>query len=223
PFEEVAQLIARAGGGSAQGDASNPMVARLAELATNRQVGHGDDEDAHYRKKLVVNGVRALLAAIAMQQPLVVVVDGLQWADKSSFDLFVDIIKSPDPLPILLLLVARPDDRAVTLLEGIVRIELKGLSTDEQVRLVETRLGVREGVRAVCADLMPRVGGNPFFLLEMVDALLERGTLEIRETESEGEPLPVLVRSERADKDGAGGMKGLPSTLEQLLADRLQE
>ena len=33
------QLIARAGGGAAQGDASNPMVARLAELATNRQVG----------------------------------------------------------------------------------------------------------------------------------------------------------------------------------------
>jgi serine/threonine protein kinase/tetratricopeptide (TPR) repeat protein len=223
PFEEVAQLIARAGGGSAQGDASNPMVARLAELATNRQVGRADDEDAHYRKKLVVNGVRALLASIAMQQPLVVVVDGLQWADKSSFELLVDIIRSPDPLPILLLLVARPDDRAMALLEGIVRIELKGLSTEEQVRLVETRLGVREGVRAVCADLMPRVGGNPFFLLEMVDALLERGALEIRETESEGELVPVLVRSERAERDGAGGMKGLPSTLEQLLADRLQE
>ncbi len=208
PFEEVALLIARAGEGAAQGDASNPMVARLAELATNRQMGargQEDDEDAHYRKKLVVNGVRALLAAIAMEQPLVVVVDGLQWADKSSFDLLIDIIRSPDPLPILLLLVARPDDRAVALLEGIVRIELKGLSTEEQVRLVETRLGVQEGVRAVCADLMPRVGGNPFFLLEMVDALLERGALEIREVETDGEMLPVLVRSERADRDGAGG------------------
>jgi len=223
PFEEVAQLIARAGGGSAQGDASNPMVARLAELATNRQVGHGDDDDAHYRKKLVVNGVRALLAAIAMQHPLVVVIDGLQWADKSSFELIVEIIKSPDPLPILLLLVARPDDRVAALLEGIVRIELQALGAEEQIRLLETRLGVREGVRAVCADLMPRVGGNPFFLLEMVDALLEKGALEIREIEAEGEMRPVLVRSERADRDGAGGMKGLPSTLEQLLADRMAE
>ncbi len=223
PFEEVAQLIARAGGGSAQGDESNPMVARLAELATNRQVAQGDDEDAHYRKKLVVNGVRALLAAIAMQQPLVVVVDGLQWADKSSFELLIEIIQAPDPLPILLLLIARPDDRVDSPLEGIVRIELTGLSTDEQVRLVETRLGVHAGVRAVCADLMPRVGGNPFFLLEMVDALLERGVLEIREAVANGEMQPVLVRSERADRDGAGGMKGLPSTLEQLLADRLQE
>ena len=60
PFDEVAQLIARAGGGAAQGDATNPMVARLAELATNRaDRRHGDDDDAHYRKKLVVSGVRA--------------------------------------------------------------------------------------------------------------------------------------------------------------------
>src|SRR6185369_16014421 len=29
PFDDVVELIARAGGGSAQGDASNPMVARL--------------------------------------------------------------------------------------------------------------------------------------------------------------------------------------------------
>ena len=223
PFEEVAQLIARAGGGSAQGDASNPMVARLAELATNRQVGRGDDEDAHYRKKLVVNGVRALLAAIAMQQPLVVVIDGLQWADKSSFELLVDIIKSPDPLPILLLLVARPDERVASPLEGIVRIELRALGAEEQIRLLETRLGVREGVRAVCADLMPRVGGNPFFLLEMVDALLEKGALEIREIESDGELRPILVRGERAERDGADSLKGLPSTLEQLLADRMAE
>jgi predicted ATPase len=27
---------------------------------------------------------------------------------------------------------------------------------------------------------MPKVAGNPFFLLEMVDALLERGALEIQ-------------------------------------------
>ena len=54
---------------------------------------------------------------------------------------------------------------------------------------VEARLGVREGVRQVCADLMPKVAGNPFFLLEMVDALLERGALELREAEGSEEPL----------------------------------
>ncbi|MEO6417871.1 MAG: protein kinase [Polyangiaceae bacterium] len=221
PFDDVVRLIGRAGGGAAQGDASNPMVARLAELATNRQLGGGGDEDPTYRKKLVVTGLRTLFAAIAMQQPLVLVVEGLQWADKQTHEVLTDIIKSDDPLPILILLVSRTEDRSAGLLDGIVRIEIQGLSAEEQVRLVEMRLGVREGVRQVCADLLPRVGGNPFFLLEMVDALLERGTLEIKEiVDANGEPQHVLARSARA---GEGGFQGLPQTLEQLLGDRVRE
>jgi tetratricopeptide (TPR) repeat protein len=101
-----------------------------------------------------------------------------------------------------------------------MRTELRGLTPDEQVRLVEARLGVRDGARQICADLLPRVGGNPFFLLEMIDALLERGALEIRETSGEpGERHAVLARTSRAD----AGFDALPSTLEQLLGDRIQE
>src|SRR5690606_38207443 len=113
--------------------------------------------------------------------------------------------------PCLLVLVTRPDERVASSLEGKVRIELHGLSSEEQIRLVETRLSVKEGVRQVCSELMPRVGGNPFYLLEMVDALLERGVLEIRDD--------VLERPGAAELDALG----LPSTLEQLLADRIQE
>lgn len=216
-YDEIAHLIARAGGGSAQPDITNPMVARLAEIAANQQSGpssqqaQGEDEDAHYRKKVLVSGIRHLVAAIALDQPLVLVIEGLQWADKPTLDLVAEILKTPDPLPVLLVLVTRPDDRVAPLLEGKVRIELHALSSEEQIRLVEARLSVRDGVRQVCAELMPRVGGNPFYLLEMIDALLERGILEIRDD--------TLVRPHGADLDSMG----LPSTLEQLLADRIQE
>jgi serine/threonine protein kinase/tetratricopeptide (TPR) repeat protein len=218
PFDLVCELIARAGGGTAQGDGSNPMVARLAELATNRLPPPGHDEDPHYRRKMVVSGVRHMLAAIAMQQPLVIVIEGLQWGDRASLDLLVEIMKAPTPLPILVVLVSRPEERVMPILQEAVRIELRGLSADEQVRLVEARLGVRDGVRSICAELMPRVGGNPFFLLEMIDTLLERGALEIREEPTEsGEVGHVLGRAERGD------FHELPSTLEQLLGDRLRE
>ncbi len=218
PFEEVAQLIARAGGGSAQGDAtSSPIVARLAELATNRLMGGADDQDASMRRKVLMTGVRSLLGAIALQQPVVVIVESLQWADKASLELLGDLMRRDDPLPLLIVFVTRPDERVTPLLEGIVQIELAGLSSDEQVRLVENRLGVREGVRQVCADLMPRVAGNPFFLLEMVDALLERGTLEIREVGEGADRHTVLVHAKKE------GLSSLPSTLEQLLEDRLRE
>ena len=213
PFTDVAARIASVGGGAAQGDASNPMVARLAELATNRQLARGgDDDDAHYRKKLVVNGVRMLLAALALEQPLVLVIDGLQWADKASLELFGDLAKlRRDPLPILLVLVTRPDERVAAVLEGQVRIELRGLTPDEQVRLVENRFAVRSGAREVCAELVPRVGGNPFFLLEMIDALIERGAIEQKDD--------ALVRPESGELRG----RELPSTLDQLLSDRVRE
>ena len=141
PFDEVAALIAHAGGGAAAGaDATSPMVARLTELATNRQIA-GGDEDAHARRKIILAGVRNLLAAIALTQPLVLVVEGTQWADKASLDVLGDIIHASDPLPIFVVLVTRPDDRVLHVLSGAMRIELRGLTPDEQVRLVETRLG----------------------------------------------------------------------------------
>src|SRR6185369_15361077 len=126
--------------------------------------------------------------------PVVIVIDGLQWADRPSLELLQDLLARKDARPILVLLVTRPDDRVAPFLEGMVRIELRGLSADEQIRLVEARLGVRQGVAAVCRELVPRVAGNPFFLLEMIDALLERGTLEIVDNAAaagEGEGGPV--------------------------------
>jgi tetratricopeptide (TPR) repeat protein len=220
PFDEVAELIAKAGGGSATGDASSPMVARLTELATNRRVEGGADDDAHGRKKQIVAGLRNLLAVIAMAQPLVLVVDGLHWCDKASLDAFAEVVQAGDPFPIFVLLVTRPEERIAHATQGIIRLELRGLTQDEQVRLVETRLGVREGVRQICAELLPKVGDNPFFLLEMVDALLERGALEIRETSVDGdEGVSALVRTDRED----AGFTALPSTLEQLLGDRIRE
>jgi serine/threonine protein kinase/tetratricopeptide (TPR) repeat protein len=211
-YEDMALLIARAGRSSADRDETSPVVARLAEIAANQQLPHGsEDEDAHYRKKLLVGGVRHLVAALALEQPLVCVFDGLQWADKPTLDLLTELLKQQDSLPVLVVLVTRPDDRVAHLVEGKVRIELHGLSSEEQIRLVEARLNVKGGVRQVCAELMPRVGGNPFYLLEMIDALLERGVLEIK-----GD---ALVREGGGELDAMG----LPSTLEQLLADRIHE
>jgi len=220
PFDQVVALIAKAGGGAAGGDASSPMVARLAELATNRQMAGSVDEDAHARRKQIVAGVRNLLAIIALAQPLVLVVDGMHWCDKASLEVFAEIVHASDPVPIFALLVTRPDERTATATQGLMRLELRGLTPDEQVRLVETRLGVRDGARQVCADLLPKVGDNPFFLLEMLDALLERGALEIHEKTGEGdERVSTLVRTARED----AGFAALPSTLEQLLGDRIRE
>ncbi|MFO0551901.1 MAG: protein kinase [Polyangiaceae bacterium] len=193
------------------------LISRLAEVATGKQAQTADEESAHYRRDLLLIAVRVLLGALAAEQPLVIVVDGLSWADRPSLEIVQDLLRREEQLPILVLLVTRPDERVLPFLEGPVRVELRGLSAEEQVRLVEARLGVREGVAAVCGDLLPRVAGNPFFLLEMVDALLERGTLEIHERPDGHHEL------RRSERPGVDRIEALPSTLEQIIGDRLAE
>ena len=190
------------------------IASRLAELCTGKHDESTEDEAAGYRRDLIVTGVRQLFGAMARTQPLVIVIDSLQWADRPSLELLQELLRRSDPVPVLLVLISRPDDRVAPFVAHLVQIELRGLSHEEQMRLVEARLGVREGVATVCGELVPKVAGNPFFLLEMIDALLERGTLEIVEREGGRHE---LIRHDR------GGDAGLPSTLEQLIGDRLRE
>jgi len=192
------------------------VARRLAELATGVVPEAVDEAEFLRNQRAVARGLRHLMASCARERPLVLVVEGSHWCDLASVQIIVELTRIDDPLPLLWIFVGRPHDRFALDVERLVRLELHGLTTEQQVRLLQTRLGVSQGVEQVCADLLPRAAGNPYFLLEMVDALLERGVLEIQEAATGG---AALVRSERTmDPLGA-----LPSTLEQLIADRIAE
>lgn len=215
PLEAAIGLVHTALGEWGNPDEEQAMAERMAELAIGSATKAQDDgEDAHNRA-LLFSGFRHLLARAASEGPLVVVLDGLQWCDQQTLELVSELVHTEEPLPMLVLLVTRPDERSARYIAGLVRIDLAGLSTENQARLLQARLGVGPGVERVCADVLPRAAGNPFFLLEIVDALLERGVLEIRE---DGEGKQSLERVEVA-----GSVVTLPSTLEQLIADRLAE
>ncbi len=216
PLVQAKAAIAEVLGDLVEEQKTEDIIDRMSELATGRIAEAADEADAALHRRLLATGVRHFFARAAEQSPLVIMLDGLQWVDLPSLELLTGLVRRADPLPILLLMVTRPDERVTPFVEGIVRIELAGLSPENQVRLVEAHIGASTGVAEACADLVPRAAGNPFFLLEMVDALLERGALDLKEHES-GQV--SLVRSERADQQG----EALPSTLEQLIADRLNE
>jgi serine/threonine protein kinase/tetratricopeptide (TPR) repeat protein len=195
---------------------ADEIIRRMSELATGRVAPAADEAEAALNRRLLNSGLRHFFARAAQQSPLVVSVDGLHWIDIASLELLVSLVRRADPLPILVLLITRPDDRVMSYVEGIVRVELTALSSENQVRLVEAHIGASAGVEEACADLIPRAAGNPFFLLEMVDALLERGKLDLKEDESGQVTLVRVTQPGDADQS-------LPSTLEQLIADRLNE
>ncbi|MBI4704467.1 MAG: protein kinase [Deltaproteobacteria bacterium] len=226
-FAQALEKLRQKLGVSAPDGKTGRLLARLAELASGNAPAQ-DEDAASYEHELVLRAVRVLFGSLARQQPVVIAIDGVQWADRASLQLLARVLARPEPLPILTLLVTRPDERVAPFLEGLMRIELRGLDSEEQVRLVQARLGVREGVAAVCRELVPRVGGNPFFLLELVEALLERGALEIADRPIPGgdegsagqSSDPVLLRHEDRIEQSPDA---LPGTVEQLVGDRLRE
>jgi serine/threonine protein kinase/predicted ATPase len=213
---EVRELLASAIHEGDEDPDAEEIIRCLTEICTGQVHMASDDADAARTRKLIALGVRRLVALATEMAPMVIVLDGLQWTDRQSLEIFTDFLRRAEALSVLALLTTRSDDRVTPYIDGLVRVELRGLSPENQIRLLQARLGVSEGVVQVCADLVPRAAGNPFFLLEMVDALLERGLLEIRERPD--------GKQELFQNDRSGhSVLPLPSTLEQLIADRLNE
>ena len=149
--------------------AGEQVLAAVAPLLGGRLSG---DVGAVSREQLF-DAAAALLDALAARQPLVVVVDDLQWIDDASAALLHFVARRlADPVrPVLFAAAARSgevDDNAAAkgLLQSLarertlLRLELQPLAEDEVRRWLGHRLA---DVSAALRDS----GGNPLFLVEL--------------------------------------------------------
>ncbi|HET8632200.1 MAG TPA: AAA family ATPase [Thermomicrobiales bacterium] len=133
---------------------------------------------------------RAIFADAAARQPLVLLLDDLQWADPASLDFLRYLARSLAALPLLVLATYRLDDFArdhplATLVPLLLReanalyLELGGLTAHDTGALIAQRHGLRgEDADRLTAYLHDRADGHPFFTLELLRALAEAGALE---------------------------------------------
>ena len=190
---------------------SGPYRSMLAKLVHNVD-GVSDGANIADDARMMVASVRRLLASRAEGRGLVVVVDQAQWLDSASLPLLTDLLRPRIPTKVFAVLASRPDARIRASISSFVTMPLGGLSHDELIRVVELRLGVNDGVRQPLAHLVPRVDGNPFFMLESVDALLEKGALTIQSQDGR----------QFLEQTGSGTLE-LPASVEQVVALRLKE
>jgi class 3 adenylate cyclase len=117
--------------------------------------------------------VRRFLAAAAWEQPLILVVDDIQWAERVLLDLLGGLPAALPDVPVLVICLARPEllerdpgwpvtVRLGPLGQGAVDALLSGLGAPD---------GLRERLAAAAA-------GNPLFAVELVAWLAEGGELE---------------------------------------------
>ena len=131
----------------------------------------------------ILHGLYWLAANFASCKPLLVVVDDLHWADEPSLRWLVYLARRLEGLPLLLLIGTRPPVQANTpalvteLLAdplGVV-IHPGGLGQESAATLARERLGV-EPDAIFSAALQTGSGGNPLFLVALLDALWREGT-----------------------------------------------
>ncbi len=181
-FTPIVELLRElTGSGSAEDIAL--LVAEHAEATRLAGVlasflGHGEarsTEESFW-------AVRRLLEHLAATEPLVVVVDDIQWAEPLFWDLLDHLVEWTEA-PVLLVALARPELRelrpelAQTGRRVTASVSLEGLDADTTRELAARLLDTDE----LPADLIERIPdsteGNPLFVRELVQMLVDDGVL----------------------------------------------
>jgi hypothetical protein len=139
-------------------------------------------EDPEAERVRLFDAVRDWLSAIAARRPLLLVLDDLQWADRSSLMLLRHILDAPPADPLLVVLTRRDGDteglgplHALGSLAGadIERVEVAGLDPEDVTELVVRAIGrpVDEDEAAVSGWLATETAGNPLYVYEILAGL----------------------------------------------------
>ena len=108
---------------------------------------------------------RSLLAELARDRALVLVIDDWQWADADSAHLFEALASAAEALPLLVLITARtlgPEHLRAR------RLELTSLTTRDAEQLATQLLG--EGAQGtLAADIARAAAGHPLFVVTLCD------------------------------------------------------
>lgn len=145
--------------------------------------------DASELKPRLLDAFSQMLQRLARKQPMLVVLENLQWADPSSFDLLHFVGRSAEAQPLLILCtyneaqrdtnrLLRTTEQSLLSLGAMTRHLLPPLSVQQTVELLERQFGVAPDVVADFAALVhARTRGNPFFIEETLKALTQSGRL----------------------------------------------
>lgn len=130
-----------------------------------------------------------LLARLAMEGPVVVLLEDLHWADSATLDWMEEVASNPPAYPLMLLATARPSllDQRPHWGEGLdahTLIRVEPLSKRESRQLVADILQRAPSVPADLSNVIVDASeGNPFFVEELVNWLIDRRVITPGPTE----------------------------------------
>jgi serine phosphatase RsbU (regulator of sigma subunit) len=138
-----------------------------------------------------LNSIRSFFRALALEQPVIILLEDLHWADVSSVNLLIDLLSIATVSPVLICLVTRPDRES----EGwklvmaareqigprLTEFELGNLDKDESQSLVKELLDIEEIPEIIRTVVLNKSEGNPYFIEELLRMLINEEVLVQKE------------------------------------------
>jgi DNA-binding CsgD family transcriptional regulator/tetratricopeptide (TPR) repeat protein len=121
--------------------------------------------------------VAGLFARLAGDRPLVLVIEDLHWADRSTRDLIAYLVRSARTAPVLLVGTYRSDElhrghplrpflAELDRVRGVERLDVDRLDREGTAEILQQILGA-EPLPALVDNIFDRAQGNPFFVEEL--------------------------------------------------------
>jgi DNA-binding CsgD family transcriptional regulator len=181
PPEEIASLM---------GD-SAPQLVRLFPELTHYLPGlepvatlslHPEQE-----KRRIFQSLIHLLTGLAQRQPLIIILEDLHWSDSTSLEFLLLLARRISTQPILLLITYRNEETTPELTHFLAELDrerlgtefpLKRMSPPEVDTMLRTILNVDSPISTQFLDaIFPLTEGNPFFIEEILKALIAGGDI----------------------------------------------
>lgn len=168
-------LVAQCGPAACNADVAELLGSVVPALGRPRPPSAS--ADPRQARLLLFDAVARWLTAVTQDHPLVLVLDDLQWADRSSLELLDFLGRSLHSAALLVIGTYRHDEVPAELRDLFVglttraeHIQLSGLAGDEVERLVTELAGL--GIaQSWSQEIHRRTGGHPFFVRELAAEL----------------------------------------------------
>ena len=133
--------------------------------------------DPALRRRRTHDALRQLFLAVSAAQPLCLILEDLQWIDVGTQEFLDRLVNGMTEARLLLLVTCRPEYRHDWSRKSCYRqVRLDALPVENAGEMLDALLGADRGLDPLKQRLAGR--GNPFYLEEMVRALVETKSLE---------------------------------------------
>jgi len=164
--------------------------------------------DAQVKKRRMLDAIKQILLSESLNQPLMLIFEDLHWADEETIALLNLLADSIGTSKLLLLVSYRPDYLNQWESKSYyTQLRLDPLGMESAEEMLSALVGVDEDLIPLRQLIIERTEGNPFFIEETVQMLLDVGALVGNGSSKLTKTLDEL---------------SIPSTVEDILAARVE-